>query len=104
LAAWLRAELTELRIETSQPYQEDWGWELPAKLSSGSYFLCISGNSDESSANTDQGEWRIIVERKRSLGQVLTGKGKISLDDEMMRTLEGILTKEPAVLEVHREQ
>jgi len=63
LAAWLRAKLTELRIETSQPYQEDWGWEVPVKLSSGSYFLCISGNSDESSANMDQGEWRIIVGR-----------------------------------------
>lgn len=46
LAAWLRTKLTELRIETCQPYQEDWGWDLPAKLPGGSYFLCMSGNSD----------------------------------------------------------
>jgi len=104
LAAWLQAKLTELGIESRPPYQEDWGWELPAKLPSGSYFLCMSGNSDESDTDKDDGEWGIIVEKKRSVGQLLTGKGKISSDDEMMRTVEEILRKESAIREVRREQ
>ncbi len=104
LAAWLRAKLTELRIETRQAYQEDWGWELPAKLPSGSYFLCMSGNSEESGTDKDEGEWRIIVEKKRSLGQLLTGKNRIASDDEMVRTVEDILKKEPGIRGVRREQ
>ena len=104
LAAWLRGKLTELGIETREPYQEDWGWELPARLPKGSYFLCISGNSEGSHTDIDDGEWGIIVEKKRSVGQVLTGNGKITADDEMVRTLEEILTKEPAIREVHREE
>jgi hypothetical protein len=104
LAAWLQGKLRELEIEIRPPYQEDWGWELPAKLPSGSYYLCMSGNAEESSADKDDGEWGIMVEKKRSVGQLLTGKGKIRSDDEMMRTVEEILTKEPAIREVRREQ
>ncbi len=103
LAAWLRVKLTELGIETREPYQEDWGWELPAKVPRGAYFLCMSGNSENSSADKDDGEWGIIVEKKRSIGQMLTGKGKIASDDEMVRTVEEILTNERAIREVHRE-
>ena len=64
LAAWLRVQLTELGIQTREPYQEDWGWELPAKLPSGSYLLCMSGNSDESDAGKDDGEWGITVGKR----------------------------------------
>ena|SRR6266446_6566529 len=67
LAAWLRVKLIERSIEVFQPYQEDWGWEVPAKDGRDSYYLCMSGNSDESSTNRDEGEWRIIVEKKRSI-------------------------------------
>jgi hypothetical protein len=30
MTVWLRIKLAEKGIATSQPYQEDWGWELPA--------------------------------------------------------------------------
>jgi hypothetical protein len=103
LAAWLRVKLTEQGIESREPYQEDWGWELPAKLPSGSYFLCMSGYAEESSADKDEGEWRIIIEKKRSIAQLLTGKGKITSDDQMMSRIEEILKREPAILQVRRE-
>ena len=57
LAAWLRLKLIERSIEVREPYQEDWGWELPARNGSDSHYLCMSGNSDESSKNKDEGEW-----------------------------------------------
>jgi hypothetical protein len=102
-AAWLRTKLIERGVEPSLPYQEDWGWELRAKLGSNSYYLCMSGNSDESSTNLDEGEWRIMVEKRRSIGQRLRGTGKIA-NDEMMRTIEELLRAEPAMGEVHREE
>jgi hypothetical protein len=104
LAAWLRIKLSERNVEVREPYQEDWGWELPATHESGSYYLCMSGNSDESSSNKDEGEWRIIVEKRRSIGQRLRRAGKITVDDKMVRTIEQILCAEPAIREVHREE
>jgi len=103
LAAWLQAKLAALGVETKPPYQEDWGWELPASLPNDSYYLCISGNSKESTVDKDEGEWRIIVEKRRSIGERLTGKGKITSSDEMIRMLEEILKTEPTIRGVRRE-
>src|SRR5215469_4162549 len=97
LAAWLRVKLVEKGVEARQSYQEDRGWELPTTHGSDSYYLCMSGNSDEPSANQDEGEWRIIVEKKRSLGRRLRGKGKIAANDKMTQMIEEILCAEPTI-------
>jgi hypothetical protein len=104
LAAWLRVKLVDRNIEVFQPYQEDWGWELPAKDGSDSYYLCMSGNSDESSTNREEGEWRIIVEKRRSIWQRLHGNGKIVADDRMVRIIEELLSSESTIRDVHREE
>ena len=104
LAAWLRFKLIERDIEVRQPYQEDWGWELPVMHEGHSYYLCMSGNADESSSNKDEGEWGIIVEKKRSIGQRLRGGGKITENDKMVSTIERILCAEPTIRQVHREE
>jgi len=44
----------------------------------------MSGNAEETSAKPDEGEWGIIVEKKRSIFQRITGKGKITRDDGML--------------------
>jgi len=103
LAAWLRVRLIERKIEVSQPYQEDWGWELPASLGPDSYYLCMSGNADGSSTSDDEGAWRIIVEKKRSLWQRLSGEGRIAPSDEMARRVEEILAGDSTIRDVHRE-
>jgi hypothetical protein len=104
LAAWLRIKLLERRVEVGQAYQEDWGWELPAACGNDSYYLCMSGNSDELSTDQNEGEWRIIIEKRRTIGQRLSGAGKITANDEMVKTIEQILTGEPTVREVRREE
>src|SRR5438874_2332679 len=83
LAAWLRVKLIERKIAVPRLYQEDWGWELQANRGPDSYYLCMSGNADGSSMNVDEGEWRIIVEKRRSLWQRLSGNGRIARNDEM---------------------
>src|ERR1700683_2257094 len=65
LAVWLQGILVERGIQTSAPGQEDWGWHLKARLGNDSYFLAMSGNSENGA--TDFGEWRIMVGKKRSL-------------------------------------
>ena len=104
LAAWLRIKLSERNVEVRESYQEDWGWELPATQESDSYYLCMSGNSDELSTKKDDGEWGIIIEKRRSIGQRLRGVGKIAANDKMVGTIEEILRAEPAIREVHREE
>ncbi len=104
LAAWFRSKLMEKSVDASQPYQEDWGWELPAKYGSDAYYLCMSGNAEDSSANNNSGEWRIIIEKKRSIAQRISGKGKITADDGMMRLVEDILRSEPTIHDVYREE
>ena len=102
VAAWLRPILASKGVETSSAYQEDWGWEVPVRLGNAGYYLCISGNSDEVESNQDRGEWRVIIEKRRSLWQLLSGRGKIAADDGMVRLIEGILSSEPGIEGVRR--
>jgi hypothetical protein len=103
LAMWLLAKLGGRNIEARPPYQEDWGWELPAKQGSESYYLCMSGNSNNGPTKND-GEWRIIVEKRRSIWQRVSGAGKIAADDAMVRLIEEILSGESTIRDVHREE
>jgi hypothetical protein len=103
LAAWLVPRLTANQVETGQPYQEDWGWELPATFGNHSYYVCLSGNADNSGELKDEGEWRIIVAKRRSIWQRLGRKGTIAADDPLIKIIETILTKESAIREVRRE-
>ena len=101
LAGWLRQELPSTGIEASTPYQEDWGWELPVRLGADSYHLCMSGNAD--CQGSDVGEWRIIVQKRQSLWDRLMGRGRITADDPVLKLLEGILSKQANVEDVHLE-
>jgi len=102
LAAWLRIRLADKHVEVRIPYQEDWGWELPVKHDGHCYYLCMSGNADHS--ETNQGEWRIIVEQRRSMWQRVTGEGRITPDDAMVRLIEEILSGDPSLTDLRREQ
>ena len=103
LANWLRTKLIDHQVNVSEAYQEDWGWELPVKDGRDSYYLCMSGNSDELPTHENEGEWRILIEKRRSLVQRLSGQGKISTDDKMVRLIEEILSTEPAIRDIRRE-
>jgi hypothetical protein len=62
----------------------------------------MSGNADGSKENEDEGEWNIIIEKKRSVGQRLRGKDKIAASDKIVLMLEEILCAEPTIRDVQR--
>jgi hypothetical protein len=103
LAAWLQGKLRRQGVEVREPYQEDWGWELPVRSGQSTYYLCMSGNADESATNPDEGEWRIIVEKKRSLWHRLTRRGKMMRDDATLALVGEILRADPGIRDVHVE-
>jgi hypothetical protein len=100
LAAWLRDKLVAKGVKSSSPGQEDWGWYLKVNYLRDSYFLGMSGNAHQQGC--DEGQWRIIVEKKRSVSQWLRGTGKILENDRVVLLIEEILRAEPNFQEVHR--
>jgi hypothetical protein len=104
LVAWLREKLSAKGIAVRAQYQEDWGWEFPAKIDGQSYYLGASGNADGTSANADEGEWRVIVEKKRAIRQRLIGEGKITVDDPLVILIKQILIADTRIRDVQIEK
>ncbi len=48
LAAWLKDRLKAKGMQTKEPYQEDWGWELSVTDSARSYYVGVGGYATES--------------------------------------------------------
>jgi hypothetical protein len=62
----------------------------------------MSGNADDAGTHNDDGEWHIIVEKRRSVWQWL-GRGRIAPDDALAKLIDEILSKEATIRNVHRE-
>jgi hypothetical protein len=103
LAEWLRLKLSERGVTAHKPYQEDWGWELPVSYGEDSYYLGIGGNSDGLAPNKNEGEWRVIVEKQRTLWQKLVGKGEIKNDDPILLMVTRILSAEASINNLRQE-
>ena len=103
LAAWLAEKLTERGIQADPPGQEDWGWYVGLSHHGVRYLLGISGNADESSVDRNAGQWRIIVDKGRSLGERLRGAGRITQDDPVLGLLEQILSGQADFTDLYRE-
>jgi hypothetical protein len=103
LAAWLRSKLVEKSIPTLEPGQEDWGWYIESRLGDASSFIGVGGVANESAANPNEGEWRIMVEKHRSIWDKLTGKHKTSRSDPIFAIIREILERESAFKNVRYE-
>jgi hypothetical protein len=84
----------EKSIPTLEPGQEDWGWYIESRLGDASYFIGVGGVANESAANPNEGEWRIMVEKHRSIWDKLKGKNKTSRSDPLFTILREILEHE----------
>lgn len=96
LAVWLRGKLDESGLPTTEPGQEDWGWYFEIHDSDHVYHVGISGNADDEQSG-DQGEWRLMVEKGRSLGEKLRGTNLMAENEGILAVLKGILENEPDI-------
>jgi hypothetical protein len=104
VAAWLANKLHGKHTDVHEPYQEDWGWEIPVKDSNQSYFLCISGNSNGSADSPNNGEWRIIVEKRRSILDAAAGSARVTPEDHVVVSVKKALLGEPSIHDVRLDQ
>jgi len=94
MAAWLRGKLSGLGIHATEPRQEDWGWYMEVGHGQYTYFVGIGGNAEnESSGNL--GEWRLMVEKHRSLKEKLTGKNQLAENEEIISILKRLVEDAP---------
>jgi hypothetical protein len=102
LAVFLQSELAKNGFQTQVPGQEDWGWYLPVSRGSDRYYLDISGIPDEEGSVSNEGEWRIMVEKRRSIWDRLTGCNVIANDDPLFLMVQILLRAQPDFRNVRR--
>lgn len=95
VAHWLRKRLQDSGLTVIEPGQEDWGWYLETNHEGAAYFLGIGGIPPESPA--EKGEWRIMVQKHRSLPEKLLGKNKLAENEPIIVLLKHILASEPGI-------
>jgi len=103
LAAWLQGRLNSKGMQALKPYQEDWGWEFSVKDSVGSYYVGVGGNAAEGAANKNQGEWRVMISKRRSLWDMLAGKNKLSASEPVISSIRTLLEAETDFANFHEE-
>jgi hypothetical protein len=74
VARWLAEQLRSRGWTVDEPDQEDWGWYLDARDGQTTYFVGVGGIADDESPSPNQGEWRLMVEKHRSLWDRLTAR------------------------------
>jgi hypothetical protein len=104
VAAWLAAKLTERGIQVRSPYQEDWGWELPVRMPENSYYIGVGGNSAEDRSDPNRGEWRVMITKRRSLAEKITGKNKLTQQERIVEIVASVLQTETGISNVHFEE
>jgi hypothetical protein len=93
-AEWLRGKLAELAIQATKQEQEDWGWYINVVHGGSSYFVGIGGNA-EGATSGNRGEWRLMIEKQRSLMEKIIGKNRMAENEELIGVLRRIVEKEP---------
>jgi hypothetical protein len=102
-ASWFRDQLAKQEIATGQPYQEDWGWEFKVTLEAVTYYLGFGGTAFEEPPQNNRAEWRVFIEKKRTIWQIVIGSGKLAENDPMILTVEKILRNQSDFEEISRE-
>ncbi len=103
VAEWLSANLAEAGFTTIAPAQEDWGWYTEASRDGRSYFIAIGGNAAEGAADPNEGEWRIGLDRHRTLMDKLRGRNRMTRDDPIVGVVRAILEQQPDFRNVTEE-
>jgi hypothetical protein len=104
MAGWLKERFNAKGIHASEPYQEDWGWELQVRDKFGSYYIGAGGNPLDEAVERNRAEWRVMVTKRRSLWQKLTGQNKLSKNEPIIVAVLSILQTEPDFSNICEEE
>jgi len=96
LAKWLVERLRERCLAATDPDQEDWGWYFDVRLDGDAYFVGVGGLGGEHE-DPNRGEWRLIVEKHRTLWQKMTGANGLAADERILAILQEAMLSEPGV-------
>ncbi|HEY2786209.1 MAG TPA: hypothetical protein VGJ05_14680 [Fimbriiglobus sp.] len=102
VALWLKTELTSRGHPTTEPCQEDWGWHVETTIGQDRYFIGV-GCSGPSHADSIRAEWRLIVEKCRTVWEKLTGQNRLGEGNAVFGVLVDILSANPDVSAVRRD-
>ena len=74
-----------------------------AQRDSQRYFLGIGGYLREGAIGKNNGEWRIMVEKKHSVWERVRGANKLTEDDPILAILDQILHEQADIHNIRRE-
>ena len=98
VARWLVGALQSHGLTATLPGQEDWGWYFDVYFGKSRYFVGVGGAPDEDVPLNNQGQWRLMVEKHRTLRQKLSGANKLRDDDAFIGVLKDIVSCEPGLV------
>src|SRR5262245_20748505 len=75
-ARWLAERLRLRGVAVTEPDQEDWGWYFDARHNEAAYFVGVGGYAEDEAADSNFGEWRLMVEKHRTLWEKITGANR----------------------------
>ncbi|MFB9244595.1 hypothetical protein IV454_12710 [Massilia antarctica] len=91
---WLVSALLAMGIEAEVICMEDFGWANRATFGGSSYLIFVGGYSHQDSSRPNYGEWRVVVERHRTLIEKIRGKNTMAVSDPLVRKVEQVLMDE----------
>ena len=89
VANWLKPLLKSENVSITDIYQEDWGWEISCSFNNQQYYIGVGGLSE--TEDSDQGEWRVMFSKKRSILETLFGKNKLSSNEPVITLIQNII-------------
>jgi hypothetical protein len=98
---WIRERLTGTGYSSTTPSTEDWGWYMNVERAGVSYLVGASGEPERPPPDMD---WIVQIHKNRSLKDKLTGKNKLTTDDQLMALLEKLIRGEPSFRDVTVEK
>jgi hypothetical protein len=101
LAAWLRDKLRQQASTLANRIRRIGAGDSGSRTAVNHITSGQAGNADGSSDNRDEGEWRVIVEKKQSIGWRFSGQGTITGDDGLLLSVKEILMADPSIRHVH---
>jgi len=100
---WLSQQLEFENISTTESFQEDWGWAFYIKYNNQEYLIGVNGISNNITNKKNVGQWRVMIDKKRSLIEKLLGKNKMASNEQIIIILYEILNKEKSFTDLYTE-